>query len=88
MCCVSAKPKNAGVQMAISKVHKPKTFLGIIPRSSVPFIQIVLMDNGTGSQTGTRAEQVAKDIMRDIAEHGNSLLHLLLAVVHFQASRQ
>ncbi|XP_020649267.3 protein amnionless [Pogona vitticeps] len=65
-------PKNAGVQMAISKVHKPKTFLGIIPRSSVPFIQIVLMDNGTGSQTGTRAEQVAKDIMSDIEEHGES----------------
>ncbi|KAJ7345208.1 hypothetical protein JRQ81_001158 [Phrynocephalus forsythii] len=65
-------PKNTGVQMAISKVHKPKTFLGILPRSSASLIQIVLMDNRTGSQTGTHAEQVAKDIMSDIEEHGES----------------
>ncbi|XP_062974562.1 protein amnionless [Elgaria multicarinata webbii] len=65
-------PKNAGVQVAISKVHEPQTFLGIVPRSSISFIQIVLVDNRTGSQIGTRAEQLAKDIMRDIAEHGES----------------
>lgn len=86
MYCVSAKPKNGGVQMAISKVHKLKTFLGIIPRSSVSFIQIVLVDNRTASETGTHAEQVAKDIVSDIAEHGKPLLYLLVAVVHFEAS--
>uniref|UniRef100_A0A8C3T020 Protein amnionless n=1 Tax=Chelydra serpentina TaxID=8475 RepID=A0A8C3T020_CHESE len=59
-------PKYAGVQMAISKVRKPQT-----SRNSVPVIQIVLMDDKMGSQTGTNAEQLAEDIMRDIAEHGN-----------------
>lgn len=66
------KSKNAGIQMAMSKVHKPQTFLGIGSRSTVPLIQIVLIDNGTGTQIGTRAEQLAKDIMSDVAEHGNS----------------
>ncbi|KAF7252101.1 Protein amnionless [Varanus komodoensis] len=65
-------PKNAGVQVAISKVHKPHTSPGMGPRSSAPFIQIVLMDK-TEPQTGTSAEQLAKDIMKDVAEHGASL---------------
>ncbi|XP_050811970.1 protein amnionless [Gopherus flavomarginatus] len=60
-------PKYAGVQLAISKVRKPQT-----SRNSVPVIQIVLMDDKTGSQTGTNAEQLAEDIMRDVAEHGDS----------------
>ncbi|XP_067411123.1 protein amnionless isoform X2 [Emydura macquarii macquarii] len=65
-------PKYAGVQMAISKVHKPQSVLGIVPRGSVPVIQIVLIDDKTESQTGTNAELLAEDIMRDIAEHGDS----------------
>ncbi|CAM2116300.1 protein amnionless isoform X1 [Caretta caretta] len=60
-------PKYAGVQMAISKVRKPQT-----SRNAVPVIQIVLMDDKTGSQTGTNAEQLAEDIMRDITVHGDS----------------
>ncbi|XP_068803218.1 protein amnionless isoform X2 [Struthio camelus] len=66
-------PKYAGVQMAISKVHKPQTFLGITLRSSTPVIQIVLIDDRNGSQTGTAAEQLAADIMGDIAQHGEAL---------------
>uniref|UniRef100_A0A8D2J6T9 Protein amnionless n=1 Tax=Varanus komodoensis TaxID=61221 RepID=A0A8D2J6T9_VARKO len=69
-------PKNAGVQVAISKVHKPHTSPGMGPRSSAPFIQIVLMDK-TEPQTGTSAEQLAKDIMKDVAEHGNPSHSLL-----------
>ncbi|XP_061469261.1 protein amnionless [Rhineura floridana] len=65
-------PKNAGIQMAMSKVHELQTFLGIMPRSSASFIQIVLIDNRTGSQIGTHAEQLAKEIMEDIAVHGVS----------------
>ncbi|XP_008113953.1 protein amnionless isoform X2 [Anolis carolinensis] len=65
-------PKNAGIQMAISKVNEPQGFLGNAPHSSVSFVQIVLLDNKTGSQIGTHAEQLAKDIMGDIAEHGQS----------------
>uniref|UniRef100_A0A8C3JYR3 Protein amnionless n=1 Tax=Calidris pygmaea TaxID=425635 RepID=A0A8C3JYR3_9CHAR len=65
-------PKYAGVQMAISKVHKEQTFLGIIPQSPTPLIQIVLVDDEAGAQTGTAAEQMAADIMEDIAQHGNT----------------
>ncbi|NXS52215.1 AMNLS protein, partial [Brachypteracias leptosomus] len=68
-----SQPKYTGVQMAISKVHKAQTFLGIIPRSSTPVIQIVLVDDGTEAQTGTTAEQMAADIMEDIAQHGEAL---------------
>ncbi|NXJ74621.1 AMNLS protein, partial [Trogon melanurus] len=68
-----SQPKYAGVQMAISKVHKAQTFLGVIPRSSTSFIQIVLIDDGAGAQTGTTAEQLAADIMEDIAQHGDTL---------------
>lgn len=66
------KPKYTGVRMAMSKVHKAQTFLGVIPRSSTPLIQIVLIDDGAGAQTGTAAEQLAADIMEDITQHGNA----------------
>ncbi|NXN45787.1 AMNLS protein, partial [Rhinoptilus africanus] len=68
-----SQPKYAGVRMAISKVHKAQTFLGVIPQSSTPLIQIVLMDDEAGAQTGTAAEQLAADIMGDIAQHGEAL---------------
>ncbi|NXT34579.1 AMNLS protein, partial [Pelecanoides urinatrix] len=67
-----SQPKYAGVRMAISKVHKAQTFLGVIPRSSTPHIQIVLIDDEAGAQTGTAAEQMAADIMEDIAQHGQA----------------
>ncbi|NXF38261.1 AMNLS protein, partial [Nyctibius bracteatus] len=67
-----SQPKYAGVRMAISKVHKAQTFLGVIPRSSIPVIQIVLIDDGAGAQTGTTAEQLAADVMEDIAQHGEA----------------
>ncbi|XP_014812969.1 PREDICTED: protein amnionless [Calidris pugnax] len=68
-----SQPKYAGVRMAISKVDKEQTFLGIIPQSPTPLIQIVLVDDETGAQTGTAAEQMAADIMEDIAQHGEAL---------------
>ncbi|KAM6069628.1 LOW QUALITY PROTEIN: protein amnionless [Theristicus caerulescens] len=68
-----SQPKYAGVRMAISKVHKAQTFLGVIPRSSTPLIQIVLIDDEAGAQTGTAAEQMSADIMEDIAQHGETL---------------
>ncbi|NXU86843.1 AMNLS protein, partial [Xiphorhynchus elegans] len=68
-----SQPKYTGVQMAISKVHKAQTFLGIIPRSSTPLIQIVLIDDRAGVQAGTAAEQLAADIMEDMAQHGEAL---------------
>ncbi|XP_009951418.1 PREDICTED: protein amnionless [Leptosomus discolor] len=68
-----SQPKYAGVRMAISKVNKAQTFLGVIPRSSTPLIQIVLIDDGSGAQAGTTAEQLAADIMEDVAQHGEAL---------------
>ncbi|KAF1496750.1 Protein amnionless, partial [Pygoscelis antarcticus] len=68
-----SQPKYAGVRMAISKVHKARTFLGVISRSSTPLIQIVLIDDKVGAQTGTAAEQMAADIIEDIAQHGEAL---------------
>lgn len=70
------KPKYAGVQMAISKVHKAQTFLGLIPRSSTPLIQIVLIDDREGAQTGAAAAQLAADVMEDVAQHGNTAILL------------
>ncbi|NXY70635.1 AMNLS protein, partial [Glareola pratincola] len=67
------QPKYTSVRMAISKVHKAQTFLGVIPRSSTPLIQIVLIDDEAGAQTGTAAEQLAADIMEDITQHGEAL---------------
>ncbi|NXL30380.1 AMNLS protein, partial [Glaucidium brasilianum] len=68
-----SQPKYASMRMAISKVHKEQTFLGVIPRSSTPLIQIVLIDDGAGVQTSTMVEQLAADIMEDIAQHGEAL---------------
>ncbi|NXC43187.1 AMNLS protein, partial [Penelope pileata] len=66
-------PKYAGIQMAISKVHRAQTFLGLISRGSTSAIQIVLVDSGAGPQTGTAAEQLAADIVSDITQHGEAL---------------
>nr|XP_030130891.3 protein amnionless [Taeniopygia guttata] len=68
-----SQPKYAGVQMAISKVHKAQTLLGIVSRSAAPLIQIVLIDDRAGAQAGTAAEQLAADIMQSIAQHGEAL---------------
>uniref|UniRef100_A0A8B9C1S3 Protein amnionless n=1 Tax=Anser brachyrhynchus TaxID=132585 RepID=A0A8B9C1S3_9AVES len=67
-------PKYEGVQMAISKVHRAQTFLGLLPRGSTPVIQIVLVDGGAGEQAGTAAQQLAADLVGDIAQHGNSAI--------------
>ncbi|KAL9850095.1 protein amnionless isoform 2-T2 [Geothlypis trichas] len=68
-----SQPKYAGVQMAMSKVHRAQTFLGAVSRGAAPLIQIVLIDDRAGAQAGTTAEQLAADIMQDIAQHGEAL---------------
>ncbi|NXY81813.1 AMNLS protein, partial [Alcedo cyanopectus] len=67
------QPEYRGVKMAMSKVHREQPFLGEAPRSSTPLIQIVLIDDGAGAQTGTAAKQMAESIMEDIAQHGEAL---------------
>uniref|UniRef100_A0A669PIU3 Protein amnionless n=1 Tax=Phasianus colchicus TaxID=9054 RepID=A0A669PIU3_PHACC len=56
-----------------NKKHAAQTFLGLLPRGSTPVIQIVLVDGEAGVQTGSAAEQLAADIMGDIAQHGEAL---------------
>lgn len=58
--------------MAMSKMKKLQTPLRIVPRGLDSIIQIVLIDNKTGPYAGTHAEQLANDILKDIADHGNS----------------
>lgn len=58
--------------MAMSKMKKLQTPLRIVPRGLDSIIQIVLIDNKTGPYAGTQAEQLANDILKDIADHGNS----------------
>ncbi|KAM4663059.1 protein amnionless [Discoglossus pictus] len=65
-------PKYSGVKLAISKVQQPQRILGIMPRESAPEIQIVLLDDKMGAQTGSDAVQLAYDIMSDIDKHGES----------------
>ncbi|KAM3850893.1 protein amnionless [Vipera latastei] len=65
-------PRNKGVQMAMSKMKKLQTPLRIVPRGLDSIIQIVLIDNKTGPYAGTHAEQLANDILKDIADHGFS----------------
>ncbi|XP_030070163.1 protein amnionless isoform X2 [Microcaecilia unicolor] len=64
--------KYTGVQIAISKVYKPQSTLRIILQESVPEIQVVIIDNKTGSETGASAEQLASEIMTDVTNHGQS----------------
>ncbi|KAM3670013.1 protein amnionless [Ammospiza maritima maritima] len=68
-----SQPRYAGVQLAMSKVHRAQTFLGLVSRGAAPLIQIVLIDDRAGAQAGTAAEQLAADIMQDVAQHGEAL---------------
>ncbi|XP_069063400.1 protein amnionless [Pleurodeles waltl] len=64
--------KYAGTRMALSKVYRPQTFLRIFPRQGVPEIQIVLIDDKNGSDTGSVAQLLANDIMADVTDNGPS----------------
>ncbi|XP_053562902.1 protein amnionless [Bombina bombina] len=65
-------PTYSGVKLAISKVQRPQSPLGILPVESASEIQIVLIDDKSGSQTGSDAQQLAYDIMSDIDSNGKS----------------
>ncbi|XP_075049038.1 protein amnionless [Mixophyes fleayi] len=63
--------KYATVELAISKVEKAASVLGIIPLGSELKIQIVIKDK-EGSLAGAEARHLAYDIMSDIEKHGQS----------------
>ncbi|MBN3283788.1 AMNLS protein, partial [Polyodon spathula] len=58
-----------GVRMAMSKVPRPQSFLELVLREDESEIQVVLLEEGSGS----KAEALAWEIMKDIQSQGSSL---------------
>lgn len=76
-------PKYKSVHMALSKISKSLTFFQVIPYGITQEIQVVLLDENTGPQSGKLAEALAKDILRDIDAQGS---HLGIISAEFHAS--
>ncbi|XP_040188652.1 protein amnionless [Rana temporaria] len=64
--------KYSEVKLAISKVQPLASAMGGKSLSSEPRIQVVCIDEKTGSNAGMDALQLANDIMEDIQSHGQS----------------
>ncbi|XP_058848134.1 protein amnionless-like isoform X1 [Acipenser ruthenus] len=62
-------PSYRGVRMAMSKVSRPQSFSWLVPREADSEIQVVLQEEGSGS----KAEALAWEIMKDIHSQGSSL---------------
>lgn len=75
--------KYKSIQMALSKVSKSQRLLRVIPYGTTQEIQVVLLDENTGQQSGKLAEALAKDILRDIDGQGS---HLGIVSAEFHAS--
>ncbi|XP_007242944.3 protein amnionless [Astyanax mexicanus] len=78
-----ALPKYKSVQLAASKVSKTQKMLGIIPYQSTHEIQVVLLDQNTGSEAGMLSEALARDILKDVHDQG---AHLGIESADFRAS--
>ncbi|XP_077319836.1 protein amnionless isoform X1 [Lithobates pipiens] len=64
--------KYSEVKLAISKVQPLVSVMGGKSLSSEPRIQVVCIDEKTGSNAGMDALQLGNDIMEDIQSHGQS----------------
>ncbi|RVE69561.1 hypothetical protein OJAV_G00079290 [Oryzias javanicus] len=62
-------PEYKSIQLGISKVSKSQKLLGVIPFSTTPEIQVVIVDG----EAGKLSEALARDIMTDIRSHGSEL---------------
>ncbi|XP_072548972.1 protein amnionless [Salminus brasiliensis] len=78
-----ALPKYKSIQMAASKVSKTQRLLGVIPYQTTHEIQVVLLDQNTGSESGMLAEALARDILKDVHDQGS---HLGIDSADFHAS--
>ncbi|XP_062840964.1 protein amnionless [Trichomycterus rosablanca] len=76
-------PKYKSIQMALSKVSVTQRLLGVIPYYVTHKIQVVLLDQNTGSQSGKLAEALAWDILGDINAQGS---HMGIDSAEFHAS--
>lgn len=75
--------KYKSIQMALSKVSRTQRVLRVIPYSFTQEIQVVLLDENTGLQSGKLAEALAQDILRDVNGQGS---HLGIVSAEFHAS--
>lgn len=62
-------PKYKSIQLGISKVFKSQRLLGVIPFSTIPEIQVVIVDG----EDGKVSEDLAQDLMTDIGSHGSEI---------------
>ncbi|KAF5902655.1 protein amnionless [Clarias magur] len=65
--------KYKSIHMALSKVSIPQRLMQIIPYGNTQVIQVVLLEENTGSQSEKLAEALARDILKDIADQGPHL---------------
>lgn len=71
------------IQLAMSKVLQEQRLLGVIPFGSSQEIQVLLLDQNMGHDAGKLAEALARDIAKDVHNHGSILG---ISAVEFQAS--
>ncbi|XP_030646846.1 protein amnionless [Chanos chanos] len=71
------------IQLGLSKVSQTQRLLGIMPFGTVSKIQVTILDQGTGSNSGKLAAELARDIMNDAKANG---AHLGIEETEIQAS--
>lgn len=76
-------PKYKSIQMALSKVSVTQRLMGVIPYYVSHKIQVVILDQNIGSQSGKLAEALAWDILEDIHSQGS---HMGIDSAEFYAS--
>ncbi|XP_036408669.1 protein amnionless [Megalops cyprinoides] len=68
-----SQPQYRAIRLALSKVARPQWLLGLIPRKAQAEIQVVLLNDETGAGSGPAAENLAREIMRDVQSQGEHL---------------
>ncbi|KAK2833402.1 hypothetical protein Q5P01_017291 [Channa striata] len=71
--------KYKSIQLGMSKIFKPQQLMGILPFSTSPEIQVVILDG----ENGAKSEALAQDIVKDARSNG---LNLQITGAEFQAS--
>ncbi|XP_042360588.1 protein amnionless [Plectropomus leopardus] len=62
-------PQYASIQLGMSKVFKSQRLMGIVPFGTSPEIQVAIVEG----EKGTKAEDLAKDIVKDANSHSSNL---------------
>ncbi|MFT7798010.1 protein amnionless [Arapaima gigas] len=77
------QPLYRDTQMAISKVSETHWLLKLVPGAATAEVQVLLLDRETGAESGTVAEDLARDIVKDAHSQGE---HLGITSAEFKAS--